>query len=159
MTTVIPIKPVATVKITSDNKCSFCKGATCCTYFTQQLDTPRSMEDFDLLLWQISHANTQMYRDEDGWFLLVNNRCLHLESGGRCGIYETRPQICREHSNDECEFEGPCGDEDFELFFPNYPALLAYCQKKFKSWDKRFAIFDAKNKTKKNSKVKRTATT
>ncbi|MBI3570112.1 MAG: YkgJ family cysteine cluster protein [Gammaproteobacteria bacterium] len=137
MTTAIPISLVSEVKITPGNKCTFCKGATCCTYLTQPIDTPRSMEDFDLLLWQISHVNTQIYKDEDGWFLLVNNPCRHLQSGGSCGIYETRPQICREHSNDDCEFEGPSGEEDFELFFPAHESLLNYCRNKFKSWDSR----------------------
>jgi len=138
MNTILPIKPAETIQITPENKCSYCKGSTCCTYLTHQIDTPRSMEDFDMLLWQISHANTQAYKDEDGWFLLVNNRCLHLEAGGRCGIYDNRPQICRDHSNDECEFEGPCGEDDFELFFPDYASLQKYCRKKFKRWDQRF---------------------
>jgi hypothetical protein len=89
-----------------------------------------------MLLWQISHANTQVYKDSDGWFLLVNNRCLHLQDDGRCGIYDNRPQICREHDNDECEFDGPCGAGDFDLFFPTYASLLKYCRKKFKNWDK-----------------------
>lgn len=137
MTSVIPIHLDGKVKITPENKCSFCKGSTCCTYFTHHIDAPRSMEDFDLLLWQISHANTQIYKDEDGWFLLMNSTCLHLQPGGLCGIYENRPQICREHSNDGCEFEGPCGEEDFELFFSGYDALLAYCRKRFKNWDRR----------------------
>lgn len=138
MTTVIPIKPAADVKITPENKCSYCKGSTCCTYLTQQIDTPRSIEDFDLLLWQISHVNTQVYKDEDGWFLLVNNTCRHLQPDGRCGIYERRPQVCRDHKNDDCEFEGPAGADDFELYFPDYEALLKYCRKRFKNWDRRF---------------------
>lgn len=137
MNTIIPIAP-AKVAITPQNKCSFCKGSTCCTYMTQQIDAPRSKEDFDLLLWQISHMNTQLYKDSDGWFLLVNNRCTHLQPNGGCGIYETRPQVCRDHSNDDCEFEGPCGDDDFKEYFRDYAALLAYCQKRFKNWDQRF---------------------
>ena len=135
MTTAIPIRLEGEVKLTPENKCSFCKGSTCCTYLTQSIDTPRSMADFDLLLWQISHFNTQVYKDEDGWFLLVNNRCTHLQPDGRCGIYATRPRICREHSNDGCEFEGPSGAEDFELFFPDYESLLAYCRKRFSGWN------------------------
>jgi Fe-S-cluster containining protein len=133
----IPVKLDAEAKITAENKCTFCQGATCCTYLTHHIDTPRSIEDFDLLLWQVSHADTQVYKDSDGWFLLVNNRCTHLHPDGRCGIYETRPQVCRDHSNDDCEFEGPCGPDDFELFFPDYQALLAYCRKRFKRWDER----------------------
>lgn len=97
------------------------------------------MEDFDLLLWQISHINTQIYKDSDGWFLLVNNPCVHLQADGRCGIYATRPQVCREHSNDDCEFEGAAGAEDFDLYFPDYYALLDYCRRRFKNWDQRFA--------------------
>lgn len=147
MTTVIPIK-LADTKITADNKCSFCKGSVCCTYITQQIDTPRGMEDFDTLLWQVAHFQTQAYKDEDGWFLLVNNRCTHLQTGGRCGIYETRPMICREHSNEDCEFDGAAGAEDYELFFPDYDALLKYCRKRFKHWDTRFKPVAKTNRAK-----------
>lgn len=131
MNTVIPIQPLLAAK----NKCGRCTASTCCTYLTQELKTPRSMEDFDLLLWQISHRDTQVYKDEDGWFLLVNNRCRHLFSDGRCGIYETRPQVCRDHSTADCEAEGVAGPEDFDLFFADYEALEAYCHRKFKFKD------------------------
>ena len=55
------------VKITTDNKCSFCVGSKCCSYVTQQIDTPRSKDDFETLLWQVSHHNVGAYKDEDGW--------------------------------------------------------------------------------------------
>ncbi len=138
MTTVIPIKPAAEIEITPDNKCSFCRGSNCCTYLTQQIDAPRSMADFDTLLWQVSHLNTQVYKDEDGWFLLVNNRCTHLLPDNRCAVYHDRPQICREHSTADCEFEGPAGAGDFQLYFPDYPSLLTYCRRRYKHWDRRF---------------------
>ena len=125
------------VEITTENKCSFCEGSKCCTYITQQIDTPRSKSDFDYLLWQTSHKDVQVYKDEDGWFLLVNRSCMHLQKDGRCGIYETRPIICREHTNDYCEFDSNAED-DFDLFFDGYHSLLEYCRKRFKSWDKRF---------------------
>ncbi len=146
MTTIIPIKP----NTTPDNKCGFCTNSWCCTYFTHQIDTPRSMEDFGYLLWQISHQNTHVYKDEDGWFLLVNNSCLHLLPDGRCGIYENRPEICREHSNDGCEFEGLAGEDDFELYFSGYESLLKYCRKRFKNWDRRSAN-NAKKSVRKKS--------
>jgi hypothetical protein len=139
MTQTVAVPVVAEASLTPENKCSFCKGSTCCTYLTQKIHAPRSVEDFDLMLWQISHDGVQFYKDEDGWFLLANNRCTHLLDGGRCAIYTTRPQVCRDHDNDDCEFEGPCGAEDFKQFFPTYAALLAYCRKRFKSWDRRFA--------------------
>jgi Fe-S-cluster containining protein len=134
MTKIIPIRLES--RITPEKKCGYCTNTKCCTYLTQQIPTPRSKQDFDHLLWQIAHRDVQVYKDEDGWYLLVNNACLHLQPDGRCGIYETRPQVCREYSNDFCEFDAPAED-GFELYFENYSALLAYCRKRFKSWDDR----------------------
>lgn len=130
-------KTINGIKITTENKCGFCTGAKCCTYITQQVDTPRSMHDFDHLLWQVSHRKVRAYKDEDGWYLLVDNTCQHLHPDGRCGIYESRPMICREHTNDYCEFDSPA-EKDFDLYFDGYDALLKYCRKRFKGWDKRF---------------------
>lgn len=123
------------IEITPENKCSFCTNSKCCTYITQRIDTPRSKYDFDHLLWQVSHENVSVYKDEDGWYLLVDARCTHLQPDGRCGIYERRPQICREHSNEYCEFDAPAED-GFELYFPTYESLLKYCKKRFKKWGK-----------------------
>ena len=129
------------VKITTENKCGFCTNSQCCTYITEKLETPRSMHDFDHMLWQLSHRDVQAYKDEDGWFLLVNNPCTHLLSDGRCGIYDDRPRICREYTNDFCEFDEPA-DVNFELFFDSYTTLLKYIKKRFKGWDKFAASRD-----------------
>jgi len=125
------------IKITPENKCSFCKGSKCCTYVSQQIDTPRSMKDFDFIMWQLSHNEVQLYKDEDGWFLLFNQLCSHLLPGGGCGIYETRPRICREYDNDFCEYDMPA-EEGFELFFRDDGELDKYCRKRYKNWGKRF---------------------
>lgn len=121
--------------ITPENKCASCKGATCCTYITQPIDTPRTKKDFSNLLWQVSHQGVHAFRDEGTWFLLFEARCNHLQADGRCGIYHTRPRPCRDHSNDYCEFDAP-REQGFDLHFPDYDSLLAYCKKKFKHWDK-----------------------
>jgi Fe-S-cluster containining protein len=121
------------IKITSENKCSFCAGSKCCSYVTQQIDTPKSKADFETLLWQVSHQNVGAYKDEDGWFLIFDSKCSHLLPDGGCGIYEARPEICREHSNDYCEYDAPAED-GFDLYFPDYASLLKYCKKRFKRW-------------------------
>jgi len=125
------------VAINSENKCSFCTGTICCSYITSEIEAPRSKDDFDHLLWQLAHTNMQAYKDEDGWFVVANNRCQFLQADGRCGIYETRPQVCRDYKNDFCEYDEPA-EQHYELFFPDYNSLLKYCQKRFKTWDKRF---------------------
>ncbi len=123
------------IPITAKNKCQFCPGSRCCNYVTQHIDTPRAMDDFDTLLWQVSHQNVTVYRDEDGWFLLFQTTCSHLQDNGQCGIYPQRPQICRNYDNDYCEYDSPA-EEGFELYFTNYDELFAYCEKRFKSWHK-----------------------
>ena len=102
---------------------------------TQQIDTPRKKDDFQLMLWQISHANVEFYKDEDGWFLMFITPCEHLKDNGQCGIYEQRPDICRDYSNDYCEYDSPA-EEGFDLYFKTHEELLVYCRKRFKKWDK-----------------------
>ncbi len=123
--------------MSTTNKCSLCHNSKCCTYITQQIETPRSMRDFDHLLWQISHQNVCIYKDDDGWYLLINNPCRHLLPDGGCGIYDERPIVCREHSNDYCEYDSPA-EEGFKKYFDSYEKLQAFCRKRFKKWDHRF---------------------
>ena len=123
------------VKITSENKCSFCTGTKCCSYITEQLETPRSKYDFEHMLWQISHENVNIYKDEDGWYIMFRTRCTHLLPDGRCGIYDIRPEICRAYENDYCEYDEPA-EKGFELFFDSYDSFRAYCKKRFKKWER-----------------------
>lgn len=123
------------IKLTPENKCGFCTNSKCCTYVTQAVDAPRSKYDFEHLLWQVSHENVSVYKDEDGWCLLFDTVCRHLKPSGRCGIYDIRPQICRDHSNDFCEFD-QASEEGFDLYFPTYESLLRYCKKRFKRWER-----------------------
>ena len=85
------------------------------------------------LLWQVSHEHVSIFKDEHGWFLLVEGKCTHLQPNGQCGIYESRPHACRGHSNDYCEFDEPLVN-GFELYFPTYDSMLQYCKEKFKKW-------------------------
>lgn len=130
-------KNLQKIEITSENKCSFCKGTKCCIYVTQEIETPRSMSDFDHMLWQLAHRDMQVYKDEDGWFLIAMNKCQFLKADGGCGIYKTRPQICRDYSNDFCEYDEPA-EIHFEFYFKTYQELDEYCRKRFKHWDQRF---------------------
>ena len=135
------------VPITPENKCSFCTGSLCCTYITQEIEKPRTKLDFSNLLWQVSHENVALYKDDDGWSLLINGKCSHLQPNGQCGIYDTRPQACRDYSNDHCEFDSP-SVESSKHYYPDYDSLLAYCRKKFKNWDGKDAKKDKKKKKK-----------
>ena len=122
-------------RITPENKCSFCRGTKCCTYITEALGVVRSKSDFEHLLWQVAHEGVEAYKDESGWYLLMHTSCSFLESNGQCGIYDERPQICRDYDNDFCEYDAPA-EEGFLLHFKAYDELLKYCKKRFRTWGK-----------------------
>ena len=120
-----------------DKKCSNCKKSICCVSINQKIKAPRSREDFDHLLWQVSHENINIFKDADGWFLHIATRCSHLGESGICNIYDQRPWVCRDYTNDFCEFDESI-EEASEHFFSTYEQLDTYCRKRFKNWDKRF---------------------
>ena len=122
------------IQLRTDNKCSFCSGPSkCCRYITQKIPAPRSRQDFDHLLWQVSHEKIEIFKDSDGWHLLFDTPCTHLQSDGGCGIYENRPSVCRNYSVKNCEFDG-AASEGWKLFFSDHNSLLGYCKKRFRRW-------------------------
>jgi Fe-S-cluster containining protein len=91
--------------------CSKCNAA-CCRYITTIITEPKDSEDWDEIKWMLLHKGVMVYIDEDGdWNVETLTNCKHLdEETNKCMIYETRPQVCRDHGADECEIvEG----EDF----------------------------------------------
>ena len=116
------IKLVDAVEISNadfDKKCRKCKESICCNSINQKIPTPKSKEDFDHLLWQVSHENINIFKDVDGWFLHVDTNCSHLLPGGVCSIYETRPWVCRDYTNDYCEYDVRIRD-GVELWFSSW---------------------------------------
>jgi Fe-S-cluster containining protein len=95
--------------------CEYCT-AKCCRYFALPIETPRRRKDFDYLRWYLLHDRATVFVDEGTWYLLVHTDCQHLQPDNRCGIYETRPQICRDYTTDKCEYEDDwVYDQYFEL--------------------------------------------
>ena len=125
--------PNTKLKVSTENKCDLCTGSLCCTYITEEITTPRSKAEFNHLLWQVSHDNVEIYKDDDGWTLMFKTMCSNLEIDGRCGIYDVRPDICREYTNDYCEYDSPPEDA-WDLHFKDHSELYAYVQKRFKRW-------------------------
>ncbi|OYP34998.1 YkgJ family cysteine cluster protein [Rhodopirellula sp. MGV] len=94
--------------------CDHCT-AKCCHYFALPIDAPTTRKDFDYIRWYLLHDRATVFVEDSSWYLLVHTTCKHLRDDHRCGIYETRPQICREYTTDECEFDDDwCYDQYFE---------------------------------------------
>jgi Fe-S-cluster containining protein len=87
-----------------ESLCDRCT-AKCCRYFALPIDSPTTTTDFDYMRWFLLHDRATVYTEDDEWYLLVQTTCRHLQPDNRCGIYETRPQICRDYHTDDCEFD------------------------------------------------------
>ena len=55
---------------------------------------------------------------------MIHTRCNFLTADNKCGIYETRPYLCKEHSVENCEYTGE--DYGFKNHFKSYDDLLEY---------------------------------
>jgi Fe-S-cluster containining protein len=105
--------------------CSQCSGL-CCRYFALPIDNPTCARDYDNIRWYLVHENVTVFVEKRQWYIGVANRCKHLQPDNRCGIYETRPKICREYSADNCDYHG--GEYDFEMLFTSGEQLERYAR-------------------------------
>jgi Fe-S-cluster containining protein len=104
--------------------CDHCV-AKCCRYFALPIDTPETREEFDLARWYLLHEHATIFTEGKTWYLLVYTECRHLQSDLRCGIYETRPQICRDYSTVDCEYED---DTVYDQYFETPEQLEEYAE-------------------------------
>ncbi|MGE0606309.1 MAG: YkgJ family cysteine cluster protein [Pirellulales bacterium] len=107
--------------------CDHC-SAKCCKYFALHIDKPKTRDDFDLVRWFILHDRATVFTENGVWYLLVYTDCKHLQPNNLCGIYETRPQICRDYSTDNCEFED---DSVYDQYFETSEQLAEYMDARF----------------------------
>ncbi len=98
----------------SSTLCEHCT-AQCCRYIALPIDTPRTPRDFDDIRWYLIHEGVSLFVEDGTWYVAVQTRCRHLLPDHRCGIYDTRPRVCREYSTDQCEYHG--GDYNFQHHF------------------------------------------
>ncbi len=97
-----------------ENLCEYC-SAKCCRYYAFPITKPKKWRDFDFIRWYLVHGKAAIFVDDGTWYIMVYADCNHLLPDNRCGIYETRPQICRDYTTDECEYDIDSGyDKLFE---------------------------------------------
>jgi Fe-S-cluster containining protein len=104
MATIPTIKPAREALPAGTVLCDHCT-AKCCRYFALPLEKPRKGEDFEYLRWYVMHGSTAVFCEDGAWYVMVLNKCDHLQDDHRCGIYHQRPQVCREYDTVECEYE------------------------------------------------------
>jgi Fe-S-cluster containining protein len=105
--------------------CDQC-SALCCRYFVLEIETPETRRQYDDVRWYLVHQNVFVFIEKKKWYLGVYSRCKHLQADNRCGIYDTRPKICREYSTDNCDYHG--GEYDWTVLFSSAEQLAAYAE-------------------------------
>lgn len=106
------------------NLCEYCT-AKCCRYFALPIETPSDWRDFEFIRWYLLHERASVFIEDGDWYLMVHTVCKHLMSDNRCGIYETRPQICREYTTDNCEYED---DWTYDQYFETPEQIYEYAE-------------------------------
>ncbi|MCG3128919.1 MAG: hypothetical protein CHACPFDD_03815 [Phycisphaerae bacterium] len=103
--------------------CEHCT-ALCCRYIALPVDTPTTREELDQIRWFLLHGGVSIFIEDGDWYISMETACRHLQGDFRCGIYETRPKICRDFSTENCDYHA--GDYGFEHHFTCPEHLEAY---------------------------------
>jgi Fe-S-cluster containining protein len=109
------------------NLCEYCT-AKCCRYFALPIDTPTARRDLEYIRWFLLHDRATVFVENEDWYLLVYTSCRHLQDDHRCGIYATRPPICREYSTKNCEYED---DSTYDRYFERAEQVSEYIEAMF----------------------------
>ena len=131
--------------------CDQC-AALCCRYIALPIDNPDTAKDYDNIRWYLMHENVHVFVEDDQWYIGFATRCKHLRPDNLCGIYETRPRICRKYTTDACEFHG--AEYEYEHLFTSAEQLRAFADKElgrsmlFKERPKKPKVKKGKNGTK-----------
>lgn len=94
--------------------CEHCTAA-CCRYIALPIEKPETRADFDDIRWYLLHEHVSVFVEDGDWYIAFNTPCRHLQPDNRCGIYETRPRVCRAYSTDNCDYHS--GDYGWEEHF------------------------------------------
>jgi len=110
--------------------CEHCT-AVCCRYIALPVDTPQTRADFDDLRWFLLHERVSIFVEDGDWYVCFHTPCRHLLPDNRCGIYATRPRICRDYDTDNCDYH--LGDYEWELHFTCAEHLDDFVRERFGS--------------------------
>ena len=92
------------------------------------IDRPETARAFDYIRWYLMHQYASIFTEDNDWFLLVHTVCEHLRDDNRCGIYETRPQICRDYTTKNCEYDD---GYTFDRYFETAEQVAEYSNARF----------------------------
>ena len=107
--------------------CEHCTAA-CCRYIALPIDKPESRRDFDDIRWYLMHDGITVFVEDGDWYVQVPGRCNGLLPDNRCRVYETRPKICREYKDGDCDYAG--GGYVYDHLFQCEEDIQAYLKQR-----------------------------
>ena len=107
--------------------CEHCTGV-CCRYIALPIEKPTTRRDFDDMRWYVMHQGISVFMEDGAWYVQIASKCTNLQPDNRCMIYETRPAICREYKDQDCDYEG--GDYHYECILKTPEQVEEYAAKK-----------------------------
>lgn len=107
--------------------CEHCT-AVCCKYLAIPLDKPRRARDYDDIRWYLMHENVLVFVEDGDWFIQFATRCKNLMADNRCGVYISRPEICRDYQPGDCDYSG--GDYGYDHLFTHPQQVADFYEKR-----------------------------
>lgn len=126
--------------------CEHCTAA-CCRYVAVPLDRLRTVRDYDDVRWYLMHQGVSVFVEDGDWYIQFQTRCKNLAADNRCGIYTTRPAICRDYQPGDCDYAG--GAYGYDNLFTHPGQIDEYYE------TKTGRKLPPPSKTSKSQKVKR----
>jgi Fe-S-cluster containining protein len=87
-----------------------------------EVDTPTTALRATQLLFYLYHERVSLFVSEGEFVVQFETTCRHVQPDRRCGVYATRPHICRDYSEVDCEINSE--DEGQTIYTP--AELMAY---------------------------------
>jgi len=115
-------------KVKKECLCPSCAGL-CCRYVALPIETPEDREDYDDIRWYLAHEGFSIFVDEGEWYVNIASKCKYLNNDNMCNIYLTRPKICREYKDNNCDYHG--GDYGYDQYYASTEALDEFIAEKF----------------------------
>jgi len=108
--------------------CDRCTGL-CCRYFALPIEIPETREDYDDIRWYLCHEGVSVFVEDGDWYINIENKCRKLDRENRCAVYTQRPRLCRDYSEDACDFVE--GQYEYELHFTDDQQMAEYIKIRF----------------------------
>jgi Fe-S-cluster containining protein len=142
----------------SDHPCFQC--AKCCTYVAIEIDPPTTMKEYDYIVWYLYHEGLSVFVDWEGdWFVKFETHCKHLTPQGLCGVYDSRPAICKDFDWRDCENTNRDEPPDKWLFEEAEDFLAWLQERRPKSWARFRRFLRRKHETGEEPELERVKVT